>query len=109
MAIEKMDLPPAARRRLTMDALAELARGDLAERLRLEAAARVLCTVHRAVEVAGAAVPLPAALAGWQRGVTTAREHVETLMPAQIDALLAEGSRWAAALLEARPALRMAA
>ncbi len=109
MAVEKMELPPAARRRVTLDALNELAEGRLAERLRLEQAARVLCTARRALELTGGALPPLPALQGWDHEATTAREHVETLTPRQIDQLLAEGPRWAAELLRRQPALRLAA
>ncbi|MDQ1080660.1 hypothetical protein [Pseudoroseomonas cervicalis] len=109
MAVEKMDLPPATRRRLTLNALNELAEGRLAERLRLEEAARLLCTARRALELTGGAVPPLPALQGWDRAATTAREHVETLTPQQIDQLLAEGPDWAAELLRRQPALRLAA
>lgn len=109
MAVEKMEAPLAARRRITMDALAELAEGGLAERLRLDAAARVLRTARRAADMTGRAMALPPAILGWDPMATTAREHVETLTPSQVDALLAEGARWAAALLQAQPELRRAA
>lgn len=109
MAVETLDTLLAARRRVTRDALVELAEGGLAERLRLEAAARVLGTARRALELTGGNAPLPPAMRGWDHTATTAREHAETLTPRQIDALLAEGPRWAAALLRAEPALRRAA
>ena len=109
MAVEKMELPPGLRRRVTMDALTELAQGGLAERLRLEAAARVLGTARHALEMAEGELPVPEAMVGWQRGVVTAREHVETLTPRQIDQLIEEGPRWAAAVLRSQPALRWAA
>ncbi|WP_141563176.1 hypothetical protein [Teichococcus rhizosphaerae] len=97
------------RRRVTMDTLAELAEGTLAERMRLEAAARVLRTARRAMDVTGRAMALPPALRNWNPLLVTAREHVETLTPREVDALLAEGARWAAALLRAEPDLRRAA
>lgn len=109
MAVEKMELPPVARRRVTLDALAELAQGGLPERLRLEAAARVLGTARRALELADGQVPLPEGMAGWDHVATTAREHVETLTPRQVDRLVAEGPRWAVAVLRSQPALRWAA
>lgn len=109
MAIETCDLPPAARRRLTMEALAELAEGSLGERLRLEEAARVLRTARRALDITGTALPPPPSMAGWDSRVTTAREYVETLRPTEIDRLLAEGPRWAAALLRTAAHLRHAA
>lgn len=109
MAVETMEMPLAVRRRATMDALAELAEGGLAERMRLDAAARVLRTARRAIDMTGRVMALPPAMQGWDPAATTAREHAETLTPRQIDALLAEGPRWAAALLRAEPELRRAA
>jgi hypothetical protein len=109
MAVETMELPPGQRRRVTMDALAELAQGGLSERLRLEAAARVLGTARHALEMAEGGLPMPEAMAGWDSSVVTAREHVETLSPRQIDRLVEEGPRWAAAVLRSQPALRWAA
>jgi len=110
MATETTAPPLASRRQLALEALAELADGGLAERLRQEEAACVLRTLRRALEMTGRPLPpLPPALAGWDSDVTTAREHVETLPPAEVDRLLAEGPRWAAALLRAVPDRRRAA
>jgi len=39
----------------------------------------------------------------------TAREHAEALRPAELDRLLVEGPRWAAALLRGESELRRAA
>ncbi|HWL83939.1 MAG TPA: hypothetical protein VNR89_23535 [Roseomonas sp.] len=109
MATKTRDLPPAARRQAVMNALTELAQGELAEEVRLEVAARLLRTACGAMEVMDAALPLPAGMAGWDPWAVTAREHVEMLRPAELDRLLAEGPRWAAALLRAEPELRRAA
>ncbi|MDJ0387878.1 hypothetical protein QMO56_07110 [Roseomonas sp. E05] len=109
MATKTMELPPAMRRQAMVNALAELAQGGLAEEMRLEAAARLLRTAYKALEIMGAVLPLPAGMAGWDPRAVTAREHAEALRPAELDRLLAEGPRWAAALLRAEPELRRAA
>lgn len=109
MAIKTMELPPAARRAAITKALAALAQGDLAEEARLEAAARLLRTARRVLDLAQAALPLPAGMTGWDSRAVTAREYAEALPPAELDGLLAEGPRWAAALLRAEPELRRAA
>lgn len=114
MALETLTLPAAARRRLTLDALNLLAQGDLAERLRLEAAARILCTTRRTAElVATGELPshagLPEAARAWNPAVTTAREFAEAMTPAEIDSLLAEAPRWAASLLDTSAEQRRAA
>lgn len=101
MASSMSELSPAARRRVTMDALYELAEGEMAERLRQETAAQFLRTARRAIEATEAHLPPPAAVANWDSSVTTAREHVEGLTPVQLDRLLEEAPRWAAALLRA--------
>ncbi|MXP64600.1 hypothetical protein E0493_14705 [Roseomonas sp. M0104] len=109
MATTSMRLPPAARRQAVMKALAQLAQGQLAEEVRLEAAARLLRTARGALEMVDMVLPVPAGMAGWDPRAITAREHVEGLPPAELDRLLAEGPRWAAALLRAEPELRRAA
>jgi hypothetical protein len=103
MALESMMLPIAARRRLALDSLADLAQGNLAERLRLDLAARILGTARRVAELAAAgelaAIGAPKAVLGWDSAATTAREHAEVMTPAEIDALLVDAPRWASALL----------
>jgi hypothetical protein len=114
MALETFTLPPAARRRMTLDALNDLTQGDLADRLRLEAAARILSTVRRVAEMVQegtltGGVAAPAVVQAWNPDLTTAREHAEAMTPAQIDRLLTEAPAWAEAVLLARPAQRHAA
>ena len=114
MALETFALPPAARRRMTLDALTDLTQGNLADRLRLEAAARILCTVRRVAEMMQegslpGGVAAPAVVRDWNPRLTTAREQAETMTPAEIDRLLAEAPAWAEAVLLARPAQRHAA
>ncbi|CAH0132581.1 hypothetical protein [Roseomonas sp. CECT 9278] len=87
-------------------AIAEIAEGDLADRMRLETAARILATARRA----GAEAPLPApAMADpavqavteiarhWDAGAVTAFEYAETLPAAALERLLRAAPRWAAA------------
>lgn len=89
-------------------AVAEFADGGLAERMKLDAAARVVVTARRLLTVApreaataaSAAVVLRVARA-WDPAVLTAAEHVEHLAPAELDAFLAAAPRWAAGLRDA--------
>ncbi|MDB5369627.1 MAG: hypothetical protein JWP20_1185 [Roseomonas sp.] len=113
MALETITLPPAARRRMTFDILNGLAQGGLAERLRLDGAARILGTIRRVAEMTasgelqrGAIVPGPAL--AWDPAAITAREYAEAMTPAELDRLLAEAPAWAAAVLAA-PEQRRAA
>jgi hypothetical protein len=101
-------------RRLALDSLADMATGRLTERLRLNAAAHLLFNLRRALDLAEAGALtgpalLPPLLAGWDRAATTAREYVESLAPAQLDRLLADVPRWAAAMLRLQDSTRRAA
>jgi hypothetical protein len=99
-----------------MAAVVELAEGGLAERMRLDAAARVLVTARRMLALApqeaaahrAAEVVLRVARA-WDPSATTAAEHVEALAPAELDAFLAAAPRWAAAVRDATRLERRAA
>jgi hypothetical protein len=97
-----------AERARVIAAVAELAGSGLAERMRADAAARVLLTARRLLAVApreAASGPHAAAVLhlarGWDPAATTAAEHVEALAPAELDAFLAAAPRWAAAVREA--------
>ncbi|HEV7263864.1 MAG TPA: hypothetical protein VGN83_02955 [Falsiroseomonas sp.] len=100
-----------------MAAVADLADGGLAERMRLDAAARVLVVVRRALAVApreAAAGPASATVLrvahGWDPAATTAAEHAEALAPVELDGFLAAAPCWAAAVRDAgRAAVRRAA
>lgn len=88
-------------------AVAELAGGGLAERMRLDAAARVLVTARRLLAVApreAAAGPAAATVLrvarAWDPAALTAAEQVEALAPAELDAFLAAAPRWAASVGE---------
>lgn len=97
-----------AERGRVLAAVAELADDGLAERMRLDAAARVLVTARRMLTLAprdaaqgqASAVVLRIAR-GWDPAATTAAEHVEALAPTELDAFLAAAPRWAAAVRDA--------
>jgi hypothetical protein len=100
-----------------MAAVADLAGPGLEERMRLDAAARVLVTARRLLRVApreaasgaSAATVLRVARA-WDPMATTAAEQAETLAPAELDAFLAAAPRWAASVRDAtRDEMRRAA
>uniref|UniRef100_UPI0022EB1E6D hypothetical protein n=1 Tax=Falsiroseomonas oryzae TaxID=2766473 RepID=UPI0022EB1E6D len=91
-----------------MAAVAEFADGGLAERMRLDAATRVLVTARRLLSVApreaasGAAAGVVMRVArSWDPAATTAAEHVEALPLAELDAFLAAAPRWAAGVRDA--------
>ena len=106
----------AADRGRVIAAVAELAGGGLAERMRLDAAVRVLVTARRMLAVSpreaasGPASALVLRVAwAWDPSATTAAEHVEALAPAELDAFLAAAPRWAAAVHAAGTETRRAA
>ena len=87
-------------------ALEELADGSFAERMRVEAAARIVVTLRRVAVLAAAgefggaapAGPLAELAARWDAAAMTASEFADTLSPAEL-ALLTEGApAWAEAL-----------
>lgn len=97
-----------AERGRVLAAVAELADGGLAERMRLDAAARVLVMARRLLTLTpreaaqGPASGLVLRVArGWDPAATTAAEHVEGLAPSELDAFLAAAPRWAAAVRDA--------
>jgi hypothetical protein len=88
-------------------ALRELACGAFAERMRREAAGRVLVTARRVAELAaeGALAPQPRAESRveqaaqrWRRTSLPLAAFVATLAPAELAALLAEAPEWAEAV-----------
>jgi hypothetical protein len=101
---------------LVMAAMAELAEGGMAERMRLDAGARVLVTARRMLALApreaasakAAEVVLRVARS-WDPAATTASEHVEALAPAELDRFLAAAPRWAASVRAATAPERRAA
>jgi hypothetical protein len=91
-----------------MAAVAELAEDGLAERMRLDAAARVLVTAWRLLSLAPreaasgpSAAPVLRVARGWDPSAITAAEHVEALVPGELDAFLAAAPRWAASVRDA--------
>lgn len=99
-----------------IQAAAELAGSGLAERMRLDAATRVLVTARRLLSVApgaamagpGAAIVLRVARA-WDVAALTAAEQVESLPPAELDEFLSVAPRWAAGVRDAESARLRAA
>lgn len=102
-----MDRPPDAARTQALRLLSDLVGGGLEERMRVEAAARILVAVRRvdaAVAAAGrtaasAATPTEAKVAAlarsWDPTVLTAQEFAESLSVVEIDCLLRDAPRWA--------------
>jgi hypothetical protein len=108
-------LPQQAARSQLMGTLAEMAGDGLAERMRIEAAARVLVTARRAAQLLGASAggAETGAIArlgrAWDPALMTAAEYAETLRPAELDALLRAAPAWAAGLVATPAPQRRAA
>jgi hypothetical protein len=86
-----------------LSTIADLAEDGLAERMRLEAAARAVVAARRWRGFAAKGTPsgpLAAKLLriadSWDASVTTAVEHVEGLRPSEVDGLIAAARHWAA-------------
>lgn len=100
-------LSPEAMRHRALDTLACLVGGRFGERMRMEAAARIIVTARRValLAAAGTLAPLPATerpaalittvAEAWDAAVMTVNEFIETLEPAEIAAILAEAPAWA--------------
>lgn len=97
-----------------MQAVAELADGGLAERMRLDAGVRLLVTARRVADLSmprsgtpgRAEMVVARVLRGWDPWAVTAAEYLEALPVRELDAFLAAGPVWAAELTEAAaPAL----
>lgn len=106
---------PEARRARVRDGLSALATGRFTERLRLEAAASLLVLTHRALQLARGGLweqlasnapgaGLERIVAAWRPEDVTAAEYVETLMPADVKALIELGPIWAESMLAAEAA-----
>jgi hypothetical protein len=96
---------PKLERGRLMAAVAELADGGLTDRMRVDAATRVVVAAHRLLAIAPREAATGAAAAtvlrvarGWDPAVTTAAEHAEALTPAELDSFLAAAPRWAASI-----------
>lgn len=110
-----MGSPPAAMRERVLASLAELVAGGMAERMRRDAAARVLVTARQVMALAAAgdghglrttppgrdARLVMGLAAAWNPGILTAAEFIEALAPAETDALLAAARPWATKVWDA--------
>ena len=93
--------------------LAEIAEGNLADRIRLEQAARVITAARRAADLAATGtLRLPSATdrsvqavteiaRHWDAAAVTALEYAETLPAVALDRLLRAAPTWAAAFSSA--------
>lgn len=100
-----LSLSPDAMRQRALETLASLVGGTFWEKMRIEAAARIIVTARRVALLAGAGAldgPAPQGAihglaARWDAGAMTAHEFAETLETAEIVAILAEAPGWAEA------------
>ena len=89
----------------TLDALEDIAGGGLAERARIDSAARILVLARRAAELAARGLlsrsetPVDRIAGAWDPSVMTASEYAELLTPAERDRLIAAAPGWAASQL----------
>jgi len=108
-----LSLSPDAMRLGALETLASLVGGTFWEKMRIEAAARVLITARRMALLAEADLldgPAPdcailALARRWDAGAMTANEFAESLETGQIVALLAEAPAWAEAVWGAQTRL----
>ncbi|WP_203074597.1 hypothetical protein [Falsiroseomonas ponticola] len=93
--------PEAAKIR-ALRSIADLAGDGLAERMRLDAAARVLTIAHRALRLQVAPAASGTVVADlalrWDPSTITATEYLEALSVQQLDAFLAAAPGWAASV-----------
>jgi hypothetical protein len=94
---------PRAERARLLSTIADLADDGLAERMRLEAAARAIVAARRWRGFAAKGAPggplatrMLRIADAWDASATTAVEHAEGLRPAELDGLLAAARDWAA-------------
>ena len=101
-----LTLSPEAMRQRALETLASLVGGTFWEKMRIEAAARIIVTARRVALLAESGalegpppsgVILPAA-ARWDAVAMTANEYAETLETAEIVAILAEAPGWSEAV-----------
>ncbi|NGM22286.1 hypothetical protein G3576_19870 [Roseomonas stagni] len=110
MADTGRDRQPEAAKIRALRSIADLAGDGLAERMRIDAAARILTIARRAVtlklDAAGPVEPIVSDLAlRWDPSTTTATEYLEALSVQQLDAFLAAAPRWAASVRAANAEL----
>jgi hypothetical protein len=95
-------MPDRMMRDAALDALAEIANDNLAERLRHEAAARILVAARRIRARLGAGQRgehlVDSLAAGWDPRSVTALEYAEGLPVRVLDGLLGAAPRWARAM-----------
>ncbi|SHK09847.1 hypothetical protein SAMN02745194_04174 [Roseomonas rosea] len=94
-------MPDRMARDPALDTLAEIANDNLAERLRHEAAARILVAARRVGDLVGPrhGEHLVDTLAsGWDPRVVTALEYAEGLPVRVLDGMLGTAPRWARAM-----------
>lgn len=101
-----LSLSPEAMRQRALETLASLVGGTFWEKMRIEAAARILVTARRVALLAEsgalegpppAGVILPIA-ARWDAVAMTANEYAETLETAEVVAILEEAPAWSEAV-----------
>jgi len=105
-----LSLSPDAMRGRALETLASLVGGTFWEKMRIEAAARILVTARRVALLAEAELldsPAPegtilAIAPRWDASAMTANEFAETLETAEIVAVLAEAPTWAEAVWTAQ-------
>jgi hypothetical protein len=84
-----------------LSTIAQLAADGLADRMRLEAAARAIVAARRwqSLSPGSAGGPIAAKLLraadAWDAGAVTAVEYVEGLRPAEVEGLIAAARHWA--------------
>ncbi|WP_426958754.1 hypothetical protein [Muricoccus radiodurans] len=95
------------RQHATLAVLAEIANDNIGERLRDEAAARILTAAWRVRAMVPPAFVVPSrggeglvdsVAAGWDPDAVTALEYVEVLPPRVVDGLIGAAPRWARAV-----------
>ena len=105
-----LSLSPDAMRLRALETLASLVGGTFWEKMRIEAAARILVTARRVALLAESQLlegpapegPILALAQRWDASAMTANEFAETLETAEIVAVLAEAPAWAEAVWAAQ-------
>lgn len=106
MADAGLSLSPEAMRERALETLASLVGGTFWEKMRIEAAARIIVTARRVALLAEGAALAGPPLAGvilpiaarWDAAAMTAHEFAETLETAEVVAILEEAPGWAEAV-----------
>lgn len=101
-----LSLSPDAMRQRALETLASLVGGTFWEKMRIEAAARIIVTARRVALLAegGGLEGLPApgvimpVAARWDAAAMTSNEYAETLETAEIVAILEEAPGWSEAV-----------